>query len=54
MPSTENVRRLRRRYERSRCIFEIEMSGLWKVILNNHLHGLCSPLESRGAARCNP
>src|SRR6266481_3927852 len=47
MPSTEKVRRLRRRFEHSRSIFEIEMSGLWKVILNNHLRGLCSPLESR-------
>jgi len=54
MHSTENVRRLRRRYERSRCIFEIEMPGLWKVILDNYVHGLCNALESRGAARCNP
>jgi hypothetical protein len=46
MLSTENVRPLRRRYELSRCIFEIEMSGLWKVIVVDYLHGLYSPLES--------
>lgn len=43
---TEIVRPLRRRYELSRCIFKIEMPGLWKVILIDYLHGLCNPLES--------